>query len=61
MAEAEFVHYLDISDVEQYCKSSNAEEKQNVICNKITTKGSISSMFFFEYSSELVTRRMMFF
>ena len=35
MAEAEFVHYLDITDVEKYCKSSNAEEKQNIICDKI--------------------------
>lgn len=37
MAEAEFVQYLDISDVELYCKSSNAEERQNITCNKIKT------------------------
>lgn len=35
MAEAEFVHYLDITDVEKYCKSSNAEERQNIICDKL--------------------------
>ena len=37
MAEAEFVQYLDIYDVEMYCKFSNAEERQNIICNKIKT------------------------
>lgn len=49
LAEAEFVQYLDITEVELYCKSSNAEERQNIICNKIKTslccynKGCLSS------------------
>ena len=35
MADAEFVQYLDITDVEKYCKSSSAEERRNVICDKM--------------------------
>lgn len=35
MAEAEFFQYLSIIDVVRYCDSINAEERQNIICEKL--------------------------
>lgn len=63
MAEAEFVYYLDIIDVEKYCKSSNAEERQNIICDKlsrlcaVSKVESISTTSFYECSNLLETMK----